>query len=150
MDYIVKRIGSLCIIAYITGILLNLAPVSAVQKSVRLVGALYIITAVFVPLGNITADDFDIETVETGSVYTVRQSIDYIIERAAQQIENDIKHLLDEKNISYDSINAHIYKQSDMIYIDSIHVAGVKPEQQSSAAMVISAVVDKDKIIFGD
>lgn len=147
MDGIVKRTGCLCIVGYIMGLVMNMAPMNSLQKSIRLAGALYIITAVFVPLSDIQFD-FSIPDRQRDSVRQSRYS--YIVDRTREEIEFRVCVRLDEKNISYESVRVHIHEQSDKIYLQSVNIAGVPEADRSRVVSALEEIAEKEKIVFGD
>ncbi len=132
---------------YIMGLVMNMVPMNSLQKSIRLAGALYIITAVFVPLSDIQFD-FSIPDRQRDSVRQSRYS--YIVDRAREEIEFRVCVRLDEKNISYESVRVHIHEQSDTIYLQSVNIAGVPEADRSRVVSALEEIAEKEKIVFGD
>ncbi len=142
---IIKFIGTLSVIGYILGILYNFVDFSYTQKAIRLTAALYIITALISPLEysdfNIDIDSLQLE------VYSRQESVEFVLESAAAQLEQKIKNILDEKNIAYTDISVHINKQSEKISVDYIEIYGVLPGDKKLISGYLS---DIGTVVFGD
>ena len=132
---------------YIMGLVMNMAPMNSLQKSIRLAGALYIITAVFVPLSDIQFD-FSIPDRQRDSVRQSRYS--YIVDRAREEIEFRVCVRKKKKNISYEIVRVHIHEQSDKIYLQSVNIAGVPEADRSRVVSALEEIAEKEKIVFGD
>lgn len=144
MEMIFKATGVLCITAYITGILANFMPTDYTQKAVRLTIAIYILTSVFIPA---TEEKIDINFPSVQIKDYADQAEEYIISRAEDEIENNISQSLNEKKISYNLVDVHIYKQSESLQIEDIYIYGVPTEQKS---IVLETLPQGNNIIFGD
>ena len=148
MESIFKIIGTLCLCGYITGLLMNFTTVTYTQKAVRLVCALYIITTVIMPIG--TADfDFSAEEFAEKSALQ-QQAEEYVLSTAEDNMENDIKNLLDVKNISYTQLNVHINKQKDSLAVGSVEIYGINTSDRQKVIQLLENTVSQDKILFGD
>lgn len=149
MDGIFKAIGTLCIIAYITGLVSNMVEINHTQKAIRLVCAIYIISSLVIY--NPKNEYREIDTVIYYDETSIQNdTFDYIIQKTEKNIEDDIKKALDKNFISYTGVKVHIYKQSEGIDISDITVYGVSDENQNLALQSIGNITSEEKIIFGD
>ncbi len=145
MDVLLKSIGMLCTLGYVTGLLINLTPANHTQKAIRLVAVLYILSSVLYPLQSISLD-FEYLDTENYDIKTDAQ--DYVIEQSAYKIKNIILQRLNEKNISYTDIIVHINKQNDGLQISGISLYGIAEKEQT--ANLLQDITTADKINFGD
>lgn len=129
METIIKSVGMLCTTAYITGILTNFIPLDYTAKAVRLTVAVYILSSLLIPAGNMYYEyGFSNVNVED---YT-EKAREYVTRQTEIQLENNISKQLDKKNIAYNSVNVHIHKQNGRLEIEKIYIDGV-PSRQHSA-----------------
>jgi len=124
MESVYKSIAMLCLIAYISGVLLNFSSTNYTAKAVRLVVALYIITAFCSPVTDIDIPELKTETIEI----SIQQTENYVIEKAENNLADYICRLLNEQNISYTDVRTHINKQREKLEIDGITISGVRKE----------------------
>jgi len=124
MESVYKSIAMLCLIAYISGVLLNFSSTNYTAKAVRLVVALYIITAFCSPVTDIDIPELKTETIEI----SIQQTENYVIEKAENNLADYICRLLNEQNISYTDVRTHINKQREKLEIDDITISGVSKE----------------------
>ena len=149
MNTIFKAIGTLCIIAYITGLVSNMVEINHTQKAIRLVCAIYIISSLFIYSPKNEYREID-TTIDYNQSSVQNDTFDYIIQKTEKTVEDDIKKALDENFISYTDVKVHIYKQSEGIDISDITIYGVSDEDQNLALQSIGNVTSEEKIIFGD
>jgi len=144
MESLYRTIGLLCITGYITGILSEFIPSGYTRKAIRLTVVIYIITSLFIPLEDFTGlYNFQYNDTEDYSVYAEN----YVIEKAAEELERTISRSLTDKNISYNQIDVHIHKQSEGLQIESIYIYGVDNIQKPYVESILASY---DNLIFGD
>ncbi len=149
MNTILKAIGALCIMAYITGLVSNMVEINQTQKAIRLVCTIYIISSLVVRIPN--TKYLEVNNMLNYSNESVSDNtFDYIIDKTEKIVENDIEKVLDENFISYTNVNVHIHKQSEGIDISDVTIYGVSDKDQSLVLQIISSVTNEEKIIFGD
>ncbi len=129
METIIKSVGILCTTAYLTGILTNFIPMDFTVKAIRLTVAVYILTSLLIPAGNL---DFEYGLSDVIVEDYTEKAREYVTHQTEIQLENSISKQLDEKNIAYNSVNVHIHKQNDMMEIEKIYIGGV-PSRQHNA-----------------
>ena len=147
MNGLLKAAGVLCLCGYITGIVTNLIPLNQMEKSVRLVTVLYIISVVFSQ--KIEYSKF--LYVDLNDRETISQSADtYVIEMAEAELENNIAEILNEKNIAYSEVSVHINKQTDKIQIDKVYIYGSDSDNYRNAKAVLSDILPQECIVQGE
>lgn len=149
MESIFKVIGTLCITAYIVGLVSNMTEVNDTGKAVRLVCVLVILSS-FLTKGEIEEITYN-NIFETYSNVDIQMStVEYIMESVKENIENEIKKELDEKNICYTDVFVHIYKQSNKFKIEKIIIYGVNSREKQYASEIINNIAENENIIYGD
>ena len=145
MDNIIKFIGTVSVLTYIMGILYSLVDFKYTHKAIRLVTSLCIITGLLYTFRqtelNINVDAF------SQNYYSEDDAVDFITEQAAERLEQQIKNILSEKNISYSDVYVHINKQSESISVDCIEIYGVLAENHKYVKEYIGNI---GPVVFGD
>ena len=144
MDEILKNIGVLCITAYISGVVLNFTAMNRMQKSIRLVAFIYVLSGFFSGWKTFSLEIqpyvFFSDNINTGL------AAEYIIEQAAESIRCDIESILKSNNISYDSIEVHIDEAEEGMEIDKITIEGADISQINNIERLLVNIADRDKI----
>ncbi len=144
MEFLFKIIGSLCITAYILGLLANMVNVNYTQKAIRLTFALFLITNIFVPLKSI---DFAVWNFDIDNNTDTVNAQEYVIYQASEVLKEKIKTELNSQNIAYSDVYVHINEETDGIYVDYIKITGTDVDEQKYIADIFE---NEGKIIFGD
>ena len=145
MENLYRSAGVLCIIGYISGLMLNLVNTTQTQKAIRLVTALYIISVTFTGFDYVEPLKF----AEIEDVVVKREAADEeIINYAAEYLCNDIENLLYEKNIDYDDVTVHINKQTGKAEISEITIYGAENESKDEILFLLSDTYKQDIIKF--
>ena len=141
-----RGIGLLCLYGYVTGLILNIIDVSYTGKAIRLVVVLYIISNVITPLKTVELKiDTDIFPAENK---VADESERYILTETAKKIEQIICSRLDEKNISYTTVDVHINEEEDGFNISDITIYGASTDIMNIKRF-LNDIVSEDKIKSG-
>ncbi len=148
MESVIKTIGTLCIIAFTLGVMTNLIPTAKTEKAIKTVFTIYLL---FFVISLFTDTNFDIiaDNITDNTDITI-QSEDYILDKAKSNIEENIKEILQQKNIAYKDVRLHINKQTDNISVGSIEISGTDINQHSIIYNLLSDIAEKENIILGE
>lgn len=149
MNEIIKNLGTVCIIAYVTGIVANISGSTQVKKTVSLILALYILLAVLAPATK-QKITFDYNLSEYVPTQVTSERDEYVLQAAKENLELFIKEKLSEKNISYTALSVHINKQDEKISVDSVSIYGLRSRDIQVAKEIISSVLPDSRLITGD
>ena len=146
MENILKATSTLCILAYITGLVSNMVNINHTQKSIRLVCALYIISSLTFNKPSYNSDYNYFPEIENTTIKN--DAVEFVISETENSMETSIKNELTSKNISYTDVVVHIHKQSDRLEIQDICIYGTNEYDKNDAINLLS--IYTDNIIFGE
>lgn len=121
MEQLQHITGIMCLLIMIVGIIKEIGSFTSTEKLIKLVAAIYIITAFFKIINNSQLElSFNIDNKDAISIYNTEQLKADVIKETETRLEDIVKKRLDEKNISYNSLSVHILEQDNNVVIDKI------------------------------
>ena len=146
METVYRTIGVLCVTAFVSGLLLNIVNITYMQKVVRMILVMSIISAVFFN-GSKPAYKLFYKGTESGiSDYEIQESEEYVLQQAETEIENRLSDELNVKNLSYYDIEVNINKENGIVQISDITIYGA--ENEKDIRTLLSDTVSRERLYF--
>ena len=151
MEGLTAAAGVLCVSVFVVGILYEMGCFVATAKIIRFVTAIIITITVLKSFNSI--DKIKIKTENYSDIYsnTYQQNLnEMIIENTRHELEKIIKRRLEEKNISYKSVEVHILEQNGNVTVDTIYIDCDKKAQTAVRQCIQDILAEDAKLVIGE
>ena len=151
MEGLTAAAGVLCVSVFVVGILYEMGCFVATAKIIRFVTAIIITITVLKSFNSI--DKIKIKTENYSDIYSnaYQQNLnEMIIENTRHELEKIIKSRLEEKNISYKSVEVHILEQNGNVTVDTIYIDCDKKAQTAVKQCIQDILAEDAKLVIGE
>lgn len=151
MESAALKIGSVCMLIFLVGILYEFGGFEKSKKAIKFVIALYITVAMIKSVQNVQLkinlpEDLD-TSVDSEYVYDFKREV---IARTQDNIEILIKKRLDEKKLSYNQVSVHILEQNGNLTASEIIIKSEGSSKDLIYECISDIADDETKIYIGE
>lgn len=151
MESAALKIGSICMLIFLVGILYEFGGFEKSKKAIKFVIALYITVAMIKSVQNVQLkinlpEDLD-TSVDSEYVYDFKREV---IARTQDNIEILIKKRLDEKKLSYNQVSVHILEQNGNLTASEIIIKSEGSGKDLIYECISDIADDETKIYIGE
>lgn len=151
MESAALKIGSVCMLIFLVGILYEFGGFEKSKKAIKFVIALYITVAMIKSVQNVQLkinlpEDLD-TSVDSEYVYDFKREV---IARTQDNIEILIKKRLDEKKLSYNQVSVHILEQNGNLTASEIIIESESSSKDLIYECISDIADDETKIYIGE
>ena len=151
MESAALKIGSICMLIFLVGILYEFGGFEKSKKAIKFVIALYITVAMIKSVQNVQLkinlpEDLD-TSVDSEYVYDFKREV---IARTQDNIEKKKKKRLDEKKLSYNQVSVHILEQNGNLTASEIIIKSEGSGKDLIYECISDIADDETKIYIGE
>ena len=151
MESAALKIGSICMLIFLVGILYEFGGFEKSKKAIKFVIALYITVAMIKSVQNVQLkinlpEDLD-TSVDSEYVYDFKREV---IARTQDNMEILIKKRLDEKKLSYNQVSVHILEQNGNLTASEIIIKSEGSSKDLIYECISDIADDETKIYIGE